>query len=199
MGYHVQLISKTRDEKKQFKIWICTQSKGPYHLSYNFAKFQSRDFKNNELGQIEKILSLDLQIFRNYPANYLPNVGELEYQLYLAEEAGDSQRIAELKMQIETTNEEWEQNYDQINEGWTKVTDLRKVVLALIEKITQMPDFGRFIQVEHGWDYHWGDYFSLTPKVQTQDSHIMDDLQIILSELDCYELEGEQYAAFIGG
>jgi hypothetical protein len=197
MGYDVLLVAKTRDEEKSFRILDCNQAKGDYFLSRSFSMFQSRNFEGCELNQVENILDIDLSIYWNYPVNFFADTGELEYRLSLAEEANNFEKATGLQ-HIEAVERHWRQNYDQINEGWTKVEDLRKVTLYLINKIKENPHFGQQMQIAPGWEYSWNKYFTLMPKKNSRDERLIDDLEKILSTLDCIEQEGEKYVAFIG-
>jgi hypothetical protein len=199
MGYDVRIVAKTRDDEKLSRILTCEEGKGDYYLSRNFSMFQSRNFEDCELTQVEQILEIDLSLYWNYPINYMPDTGELEYRMYQAEQAGDFKKASEIKQKIEKVKKEWKDNYDQINKGWTKVEDLRKVTLRLMERIKSNPAFGKQIHVAAGWDYPWGEYFTLRAKKHPRDARIMEDLEKILQTLDCIEKEGEQYIAFIGG
>jgi hypothetical protein len=198
MGYHVQLVAKTKDKEKGFKIHKCQEKKGYCLLSQAFSMFQSRNFKGCELKQVEKILNIDLSIYWNYPGNYEPDTGELEYRLYQANQEGDIQKAAQIQHKIEEVEKQWEENYYRIHDGWTTIEDLRNVTVLLKNKISQRPDFGKYIKVASGWDYPWNDYFSLLPKKDGWDSRLLDDLEKILYTLHCIEQQGEQYVAFIG-
>ncbi|QHT66489.1 hypothetical protein GXP67_07375 [Rhodocytophaga rosea] len=199
MGYDVLIVAKTREDDKLFRILTCEEGKGDYFLSRNFSMFQSRNFEGCELIQVEQILEIDLSLYWNYPTNYMPDIGELNYRMYQAEQAGDFKKAIEIKQKIEEVEREWHRNYYLINEGWTKIEDLRQITLKLIEKIKSNPAFGKQIKVAPGWDYPWGKYFTLQAKKHPREARILEDLDRILQSLDCIEREGEQYVAFIGG
>ena len=89
MGLDIYLIPKNRnydysiDDKlsRRFCNFLC----GPD--AYNNCEFE----------QVQKLLKIDLKILRNYPVNLEPNIRELEYQIYLAEEEDNKNRVKELQ------------------------------------------------------------------------------------------------------
>ncbi|MEM7374595.1 MAG: hypothetical protein AAF587_38740 [Bacteroidota bacterium] len=160
--------------------------------------FQSRDFDNCELTQVEKILQLDLACYTKYPVNYLYDSSELEYRLYLAQKESDEQKTQEIQEAIERGKKEWEQSYDDIHEGWTTVEEFRQTTIQFIERIKQNPDFGQQINTPSGWDYPWDDYFTYSPIPARHNQGVTKDLEVILLQLDCMEMHGIAHVAIWG-
>lgn len=202
MGYALFLTPKCRDHKTLTRIEECQEANGRYFLSRDFAMFQSRTyaFEGSELRQVETLLDIDLSNFIDYPSNYEPEVDGHEYDLYLAEEEGDVAKAEAIKKEIQEIKDAWDRDYDKVNDGWVKVTDLRETTHLLIKKMKANPSFGEYIVVAEGWDYAWEDYFTLKPKTELPlDARLMEDLEKILQTLTCIESAGIKYATFIGG
>jgi len=160
--------------------------------------FQSRNFPNCELAQVEKILKIDLSAYTKYPTNFIYEPRALEYELYLAEKEKDKTKIAQLKKEIEEGRKKWENSYDQVNEGWTTITQFRASTKIFINKIKQHPHFGELIETPKGWGYRWGNYFSTIPEARKYGKGLVDDLDLLLSQLNCIEKEGIKYVAIWG-
>lgn len=197
MGYDVSLVSKTRNEDISFKIHECENKRKISFLTRRFAMFQSRNFENSEFIQVENILQIDLSIYLKYPNNtYDPH--DLEYELYKAEEAKNQKGIDKVKDLIEKGRKEWEDTYEENNDGWTTVQEFRIVTKEFIEKMKQNPDFGEKIVTPKGWDYPWNGYFSFTPLENEFDDRLIDDLETLLKQLECIEEQGIEYVGFVG-
>ena len=92
MGLSVHLIQKNRNYDYSIND----------KLSSRFCDFLCGPdaYDNCEFEQVQKLLKIDLKKSRNFPVNLEPDLGELEYQVYLAEEEGNENKIKELQKQL---------------------------------------------------------------------------------------------------
>ncbi|MDJ1466791.1 hypothetical protein QNI19_37720 [Cytophagaceae bacterium DM2B3-1] len=197
MGYDVFLAPKTRSCTKKARIVEKINEEEAF-LSRDFAMFHSRPhaFAQSELVQIEALLHIDLTPYWSYPINYEPDTQELEYEIYLAEEANDLTKIPDLKQQIIQVQKEWEVNYDSIHEGWTHISQMRETTLTFLEKIRQNPSFGSQITEVTERPFDWGRYF--ISLYSADEPEIVHDLRKILLSLDYMEEENIDYVALVG-
>lgn len=150
MGNSIFLKAKTRDPRKEEQLLLFEEN-GSTNLSDGFTSFVTRDFENGEQMQIKHILDIDLSVLRRRPVNVEPDTGELEYRLFLAEEEdADEEKAAEIQIQIKQTRTDWEATYDQIQDGWTLLTEMQQVVKSLLIKIEDQPDFDRRLTLSEG-------------------------------------------------
>ncbi|WP_146088661.1 hypothetical protein [Neolewinella xylanilytica] len=191
-------MAKTRDEDVDYEIFRCHEEADGGFLSRDFAMFQSRDFEGCELKQVESLLQIDLSVYQKFPGNYSLDTGELEYQLYLAEEKQDLNQMAAIERKMEEAEELWHQTYDTNNEGWTTVAEFRKVTRNLLDKLATEQDISDRVVPPPGWDYPWGDYFAKSNLGIGADS-LVKDLQALLIDLKCIESAGVNYVALYGG
>ena len=165
-------------------------------------------FENSELNQLQKLHQIDLSILRRYPINVEPDTGELEYQLYLAEEKNDLKKVRQLNHQIEQKKADWNEHYDKINEGWTELSLLEEIVDQLRKKLIVNPNYHS--QLHYNFD--WGDYFHLKRDSDFQDyaeldivtkestkcidNILIEDLQSILDWIQTAKQRNIEYATF---
>ena len=144
MGLNISIVPKIRDY--DYSI--------PYRVSRKFCTFicGPEAFGNCEFNQIQKILNIDLNIFKRMPTNLEPDVDELDYHLYLAQENKDTAKIKEIEEEIGRVIKEWEHNYDIINDGWTIATELEVVVLDFIDKINNNEDYHQKLSFNFDWE-----------------------------------------------
>lgn len=189
MGLDILLVSKDRGENQIYYT----------ELSRSFCNFLcgSDAYENAEFEQLQQLTGLDLSLFRKYPVNFEPNIDELEYKLYVAEEENNSTKIEELKKEIKKVQEDWEKNYDTINEGWTKVDDLKVLTEKLISKLTAAPKIHEKLE----YNFNWGDYFENKMNASKKDpsytnNTLLDDLNSLLKGLKIMTNKGVIYVAF---
>ena len=197
MGYDVNLVPKTRNENILSKIYDCKNKQERSFLTRNFAMFQSRNFENCELEQVEKLLDIDLSVYTKYPVNFVFESDELEYRLFKAEENKNKREIIRIKEEIEEERKKWEESYDQINDGWARISEFKKVTEDFIDRMKQKPDFGEKIVPPINWKYDWDSYFSLTPRTNRSNTRLIDDLKIVLNQLVCIKEQGIEYVALL--
>lgn len=183
------LVSKGNGEKQVFYS----------ELSRSFCSFLCGPdaFEKSEFEQIQELLGLDLSLFRSYPENLEPDISELEYKLYLAEEENDFTKVEVIKNEIENTKKDWERNYDSNNEGWIKVDDLKKLTENLISELKK----DRQIHKKVDYNFDWGDYFEYkirTPKIDLSfiDNTLVKDLKSLLVGLERMSQKGVTFVAF---
>ncbi|KXX69810.1 hypothetical protein AVL50_13045 [Flammeovirga sp. SJP92] len=189
MGIDVMLISKEKGDNRVFF--------GDF--SRHFCNFLCGPdaYENSEFQQIQKITGLDLSIFRSIPVNLEPDIHELEYKLYLAKEENDPTKIKLIKNEIERTKQEWEENYDSLNEGWVKVIDLQRTTKELLSKLA---DNGH-VDEELNYNFNWDDYFEYKtrkPKddLSFLDNTLIDDLKSLLVGLTQMSQKGVTLVTF---
>lgn len=195
MGYDVFLMAKTRDEEKEYRMHLCEEKKR-IGLSEQFTFFLSAEPEDSGLEEVECIFNIDLSAFKRHPANFEPDTSDLEYRLYLAEKEEDIAKMREIQTAIEQVNSDWDKNYDTDHRGWNAISDMRKVIQTLLQKIEQQPDFGKQMKDADGW----GNYFSTKPSEHRygEQARFINDLHKLLVNLDCMEAEGIEYVGFVG-
>lgn len=184
MGLDVHLIPK--DRNYDYSI--------DNKLSRRFCNFLCGPdaYANCEFEQVQKLLNIDLNVLRRIPVNLEPDLSELEYHIYLAEEEANENKVKELQKAIEEERINWEKNYESINEGWIEITELEILVSKFKDKLTENPDYHKRIQ----YNLDWADYFhpqrmpmnnqyeKLSPEVAESVKYInnilVEDLQSVL-------------------
>lgn len=173
------------------------------YLSRYFCTFiigEHRAHTDTEYNQIERILEIDLSLFRQVPINMEPDIDYLEYEYYLAEDAKDAPKMEEIKKQIKNIEEEWKATYHEINEGWIKVEDLRAKTQEFINKILANPDYWKEMEFNLPWQkYFITNYYYEEPKTEYEKEfkkHLLIDLHTILNVVDCVEKNNQEYIGF---
>jgi len=189
MGLDVMLVSKDKGENQVFYS----------NLSRSFCNFLCGPdaYENSEFDQIQQLTGLDLSLFKSYPVNLEPNVDELEYKLYLAEEENDSAKIEELQNKIEKTKIEWEQTYDSISEGWIKVENLTNLTQKLISALEENQKINQKIE----FNLNWGSYFDYKVRKSKEDlsyieNTLIEDLNSLLLGLEKMRKKGITFVTF---
>ena len=192
MGLDVMLVSKDKEENQIF------YSK----LSRSFCNFLCGPdaYENSEFEQIQEFTGLDLGLFRSYPVNLEPDIHELEYKLYLAEEENNATKIEFIKSEIERTEKEWEENFDIINEGWMNVDELKKLTNHLISKLKENKKVYKTIN----YNFNWKDYFEYKIRKPKDDfsymnNTLVEDLESLLVGLEQMSQKGVTFVAFYYG
>ena len=183
MGLNILLHTKYQEDscRSQFSRQFCDLISG-------------RDnWENSEFNQIEKLLEIDLSIFKKSPINLEANTHELYYHFYLAENKNDSSNIEGIKNQIEQVKKEWKESYDLINEGWTEIKELRNNVEKLKSKILSNPHYYQMLN----YNFDWFGYFDNTHYSMINNSFLMKDIDKILEYLDCIEANGHKLVSFV--
>ena len=183
MGLNIFFVTKTKDDNQIYKS-----------LSRDFCNLVcGPDAYGDvcELYQLEKILNLDLSIFRQY-APLDPPTSDLEYELYLAERDNDKEKVESLENQITRFIEEWEQNYPFDINGWTKIEELEKVVLSFSNAITLAPDYHKELRYNYDWDL----YFTLDSPIGTWQDKLYLDLETLMNSISEAKEINEQYSTF---
>lgn len=192
MGYDAILVPRNRDENKLYEIDYLDST-----FSRKFSMFQSRFFDGCEMEQVEEILDIDLTIYRKFATNYNPDIGELEYRLYLAKEANDFDKIKFFEEKIEIVKKDWEKNYYMVTEGWTTIYEFIQVTKAFIKKINLNPNYGEKIKIAQGWKYPWGDFFSTSQISNKNTERLHLDLEHLVNLLEIYKKHKIEYVGFI--
>lgn len=187
MGLDVTLVSKGRGENRIF-----------YNdLSRNFCNFLCGPdaFEDSEFDQLQRITGLNLNLFRSIPVNLEPNVAEMEYQLYLAEEENDTFKMKEIRKEIARTEIEWSENYELINEGWTKVDELIDLTENLILELCKEDELGKRLN----YNLNWGRYFENTKRKINDDSSYLENnfLEDVYSLLKGLKVMSERKITYV--
>ena len=199
MGLDVHLTPKNRDYDYSIED----------RLSRRFCNFLCGfyTFPNSEFGQVQQILEIDLDVFLKHPVNFEPKIDELEYQIYLAEENNDLEKISALKEKIEQERIEWDKNYEIINEGWTLITELESLASRFRAKLIENPALHK--QLKYNFD--WGDYFyleripmpkneRLSQEIEESINHVrnilIEDLQSVLNWIESAKKMNIKYVTF---
>ena len=189
MGLDILLVSKGKEDDQ------LVYSK----LSREFCDFLCGPgvYDNSEFEQLQQLIQLDLSLFKSYPMNMEPDTGELEYRLYLAEEAKNDSEVKRIQALIEKEEREWAENYDTIHEGWMQVNELETLALRLITKLKGDPTIHRKLDYNFGW----GDYFELkekNPKDYSSyvDHTLIEDLLSLIHGLKEMGNKGAKYVTF---
>lgn len=146
--------------------------------------------RDSELRQIECLLNVDLAVLGQFASTF-PPIEHLEHDLLEAQEENDKKKIVQVKRKIARITKEWERDYAS-SAGWTKITDLERVVLTLKAKMEANPDFHR--KLDYTTD--WGEYFTLGKPKRDWDCRLYLDLKAILASILKAKSEEEQYATF---
>ena len=189
MGLDVSLVSK---HKGPDQIYY-------YKFSRSFCNFLCGPdaYEISEFQQIEQQVGLDLKLFRSYPVNMEPDVDELEYQKYLAEEANDAVKIKEIEQKIVQVEAHWNANFDSINEGWIEVEALERLTKKLISQLEAQPNLEKQLH----YNFNWSGYFKFNIKEGRLendyfDHTLVEDLYSLLKGLSIMKNKGVKYVAF---
>ena len=189
MGLDVMLVSKDKGENQIFYS----------ELSRSFCNFLCGPdaFQNSEFQQIQELTGVNLSLFRSYPVNLEPDISELEYKLYLAEEENDSAKIDLIKTEIKKTEEEWNKSFDNINEGWIKLSELKELTENLILKLKESENLNKKLI----YNFNWGNYFEYKirkpkDKLSYLDNTLVEDLKSLLIGLELMAQKGVEFVAF---
>lgn len=172
--------------------WFCNFLNGPLGVG-----------SNCEFYQIERILQIDLSLYRQTPENLEPDTDYWQGEYYLAEDEGDAVKMEDIKNKIKEAEENWKATYHEINEGWTKVNELRAKTQEFINKILAKQDYWKEMEFNLPWQkYFITDYYYEEPKTALEKEfkkHLLIDLYSILNFLDCAEKENQEYVCFYYG
>ena len=177
-------------------IWLRTKSD-------SIAKPLSREFLNFtsgpdaygpvcEYNQVQKILDIDLSIYRESAPNLNEQIEHLEYELWCAEEDNELEKANLIKEQIEKTKEEWKIKAPNDFTGWIKVTELEAITHQFLAKVKATPDLSSKIS----YNFSWADYFQLSVPDTTYCHRLFIDLENILKILKEVNQYDEQYVTF---
>ena len=199
MGYYITLIKKFSTEEIKKKVFECFIENGQQLTSDGFSLFLSRHYEYLEYYQVQRLLEIDLSVYTKIPdESYYAEINKLEYELYLAEEENDIKKIKMLQSKIAEKNRVHHENYLTNHEGWTTVTEMTNLTELFVKKLIETPDFGHKIKTVEDWELDWGNYFNIRKGKEIGEETILDDLEILLTELKYLDKCGVEYVAFIG-
>lgn len=171
-------------------------------LSRSFCHLLLGGYPYDELVQIEKILNIDLSIFRRYPETLDKHEEEeLLYQLSLAKEEENDERITFINEEMARINKEWQEKYDISNDGWTEIELLEATIYLLLQKISNYPDY--HLQIRS--TTNWADYFqplkNRKPRIKENDNVLesptfIDDLYRVLHWIKVAKSLGVKWVTF---